>query len=349
MADFTELSKATMVSMTGFLNFYPMLKVCINNITVPFSLLSIAFFLVSIIISNGPTSLAADNFTQCLVEPHYRDLTTTEIVYYPTNSSYTSIFQSSIQNLRFFSPSTPGPLAIVTPVDEPQIQVALGCARDFAVQVRIRGNGHDMEGLSYRSPVPFLLIDLRNFCGITIDVANRTAWVEAGVTVSELYYRIAEKSSALGFPGSTWPSVGIGGFLSGGGYGTLMRKYGLGADNVIDIRFMDTTGNIYNDKQSIGADVFWAVRGGIASNYGIVLAWQIKLVHVPATVTVFNVRRTLEQNATNLVHKYQTFAPNTNRNLFIRARITPENLNTERHMSRPICKHRGFYSTLIKM
>lgn len=299
------------------------------KIVVLSSLLSIVFFLGMIIVSNVPTSSAADNFTQCLVEPHFVGITTAEIVYYPTNSSYTSIFQSSIQNLRFLSPSTPGPLAIVTPVDEAQLQVVLGCARDFAVQVRIRGNGHDMEGLSYRSPVPFLLIDLTNFRDITIDVANRTAWVQAGVTVSELYYRIAEISSALGFPGSTWPSVGIGGFLSGGGYGTLMRKYGLGADNVIDIRFMDKNGNIFTDKQSIGADVFWAVRGGIASNYGIVLAWQIKLVPVPATVTVFNVRRTLEQNATNLVHKYQTFAPDTDRNLFLRARITPENINAD--------------------
>ncbi|KAL6524053.1 hypothetical protein OROMI_031148 [Orobanche minor] len=294
---------------------------------IPFSLLSIPFFLTLIVISNVPTSSAADNFTRCLVEPHFVGITTAEIVYYPTNISYTSIFQSSIQNLRFSSPSTPRPLAIVTPIDEAQIQIFLGCARDFAVQVRIRGNGHDMEGLSYRSPVPFLLIDLTNFRDITVDVANRTAWVQAGVTVSELYYRIAEKSSTLGFPGSTWPSVGIGGFLSGGGYGTLMRKYGLGCDNVIDIRFMDKNGNIFTDKQSIGDDVFWAVRGGIASNFGIVLAWQIKLVPVPVTVTVFNVKRTLEQNATDLVHKYQTFAPDTDRNLFIRARITPENMN----------------------
>ena len=76
-------------------------------------------------------------------------------------------------------------------------------------------------------------------------------------------------------------------------------------------------------------DVFWSVRGGIALNYGIVLAWQIKLVPVPGTVTVSNVKRKIEQNATNLVHKYQTFAPSTNRNLFHRAQISPENLNTD--------------------
>lgn len=43
----------------------------------------------------------------------------------------------------------------------------------------------------------------------------------------------------------------------------------------------------------------------------------------------FEVKRTLEQNATQLVHKYQTFAAKTDRNLYIRAKITPVNLTPE--------------------
>lgn len=148
-------------------------------------------------------------------------------------------------------------------------------------------------------------------------------------TISELYYRIAEKNSTLGFAGSTWPGVSISGFLSGGGYGSLMRKYGLGADNVIDIQFMNKNSNIYMDKGSIGEDLFWAVRGGTASSYGIVLAWKIKLVPVPEIVTVFEIKRTLEQNVTKLVHLYQSFAPKTERNLHIRARMTTVNLTAD--------------------
>lgn len=79
----------------------------------------------------------------------------------------------------------------------------------------------------------------------------------------------------------------MGGFLSGGGYGSLMRKYGLGADNVVDIQFMNKNGNIYIGRSSIGEDLFWAIRGGTASSYGVVLSWKIKLVPVPIIVTVF--------------------------------------------------------------
>lgn len=198
-------------------------------------------------------------------------------------------------------------------MDETQTQIALGCAIEFGVQVRIRGGGYDSEGLSYTSNVPFVIIDLTNMRNIVVDAANGTAWVQAGATISELYYKIAEKNSNLGFAGSTWPGVSISGFLSGGGYGSLMRKYGLGADNVIDIQFMNKNSNIYMDKGSIGEDLFWAVRGGTASSYGIVLAWKIKLVPVPEIVTVFEIKRTLEQNVTKLVHLYQSFAPKTER------------------------------------
>ncbi|KAK9021847.1 hypothetical protein V6N11_011813 [Hibiscus sabdariffa] len=55
----------------------------------------------------------------------------------------------------------------------------------------------------------------------------------------------------------------------------------------------------------MGEDLFWAIRGGGGGSFGIVLAWKLKLVPVPANVTACRVTRTLEQNATKLVHRWQ--------------------------------------------
>ncbi|MFQ6638102.1 hypothetical protein Gotur_013002 [Gossypium turneri] len=46
----------------------------------------------------------------------------------------------------------------------------------------------------------------------------------------------------------------------------------------------------------MGEDLFWAIRGGGGGSFGIVLAWKLKLVAVPAIVTVFTVSKTVNSN-----------------------------------------------------
>ncbi|MBA0621887.1 hypothetical protein Godav_007470, partial [Gossypium davidsonii] len=46
----------------------------------------------------------------------------------------------------------------------------------------------------------------------------------------------------------------------------------------------------------MGEDLFWAIRGGGGGSFGIVLAWKLKLVTVPAIVTVFTVSKTVNSS-----------------------------------------------------
>lgn len=175
-----------------------------------------------------------EDFLQCLSLYSANATSISEVIYTPFNSTYTSVLDISLQNLRFRTPYTPKPLAIITPVDVSQVQAAVYCSRTHGLQLRVRSGGHDYEGQSYISNVPFVILDLVNLRRITVDVEDATAWVEPGATLGEVYYRIGEKSRTLGFPAGVCPTVGVGGHFSGGGYGALMRKYGLAADNIID-------------------------------------------------------------------------------------------------------------------
>ncbi|KAK2975278.1 hypothetical protein RJ640_001138 [Escallonia rubra] len=240
------------------------------------------------------------------------------IVYGPENTSDESDFGFLIPELRFATPTTTRPQVIVTPLDETHIQLTIHCAKKHGLEIRIRSGGRDFEGASYISEDPFVILDLFKLNSITIDVKNATAWVQPAATLGKLYYQISKKSKTLAFP--AWSTVGVGGHLSGGGYGALLRKYGLASDNVIDAKFIDVDGKIL-DRKSMGEDLFWALKGAGGGNFGVIVAFKIKLVAVPEKVTVFKVSRTLEQSATKLVHKWQYVAPSIHEDLTMALRI----------------------------
>nr|XP_043633740.1 tetrahydrocannabinolic acid synthase-like [Erigeron canadensis] len=295
-----------------------------------FQLTSFLFFLVfltlSFSVSWGALSSILNvtpdggDFISCVESTSDNFTAMSRLIYTPVNSSFLPLWEARVMILRFNKSSTPKPSIIVTPEDETQVRTILLCSKRYGYELRVRCGGHDFEGLSYTADVPFVMLDLNRMRSVDVDVGNRTAWVQGGAVLGELYYAISNKTNSLYFPAGLCSTVGVGGFLGGGGYGNLIRKYGTGADNVIDVRFMNVNGVILNRK-SMGEDLFWAIRGGGASSFGIVLAWKLSLVSVPELVTVFFVTKTIEEGATEILHKYQYVVPSGDRDLSMRVTI----------------------------
>ncbi|KAF9616837.1 hypothetical protein IFM89_032687 [Coptis chinensis] len=276
------------------------------------TLLPVVSLILVSFLSSSTSSSTDESFFHCL--------NASQQIYSPNTTSYSSLLSSYHENIRTSSFRAPKPFVIVTPNLESEIQAALLCSKKHGFKIRIRSGGHDYEGLSTTSNVPFIIIDLVNFRKITIDMDDETAWIQAGATLGEVYYAIANRSSVHAFPAGICPTVGVGGHISGGGFGTMLRKYGLASDNVVDAYLMDVNGKILNRK-SMGEDLFWAIRGGGGASFGIILSWKIKLVNVPPKVTVFTIGKTLDQGATKLLEKWQHVAYKLDANLFIRALV----------------------------
>ncbi|KAK1377870.1 FAD-binding Berberine family protein [Heracleum sosnowskyi] len=274
------------------------------------------FFLLLSNFCFSSSATQADAFLNCLALSNDSS-TISALVYTPANSTFDDALLYSINNLRFAQDSTPKPLVIITPTTESHIQNVIYCTKLTGLELRIRSGGHSFEGFSYVSSIPFVVLDLRNINKVVADVATATAWVDSGVTNGELYYYISRATSAYGFPSGLWANVGVGGILSGGGYGMLRRKYGLAGDNVIDARLIDANGNILT-RATMGEDLFWAIRGGGGGSFGVVVSWKVNLVPVPPVVTIFQVFRTIEQDMTNIFYKWQSVAPLLPKELDIR-------------------------------
>nr|XP_043615814.1 tetrahydrocannabinolic acid synthase-like [Erigeron canadensis] len=271
-------------------------------------------------VSRGALEITPDggDFISCVESTSDNFTAFSQLIYTPVNSSFLPIWEARFRDLRLINKSsTPKPSIIVTPDNEIQVRTTLLCSKRYGYELRIRSGGHDFEGLSSIADVPFVMLDLNKMRSVDVNVGKKTAWVEGGAVLGEVYYAISNKTNNLYLAAGICSTIGVGGYLSGGGYGYLIRKYGTGADNVLDIRFMNVDGVILN-KKSMGEDLFWAIRGGGASSFGIVLAWKLRLVPVPELVTVFSVNKTLEEGATEIVHKFQYAIPNGDRNLSIR-------------------------------
>ncbi|XP_022724689.1 berberine bridge enzyme-like 21 [Durio zibethinus] len=289
-------------------------------------LLAFVFIIFS---STAASDSIYESFLQCLKSQSNPSDHVPNIVYSPSNSSYNSVLQAHIRNARFNTSSTPKPVIIITPLRESHVSAAVICSKKIGFQLKIRSGGHDFEGVSYVSDKPFFILDMFNLRSISVNMVDQSAWVETGATLGELYYRIWEKSKVHGFPAGVCPTVGIGGHISGAGYGNMVRKYGLSVDHVVDAKIVDVNGQIL-DRKGMGEDIFWAIRGGGGASFGVILAYKIKLVPVPETVTVFEVERTLEQNATDVFYKWQTVAPITDNNLFMRMLVQPVTINRQK-------------------
>ncbi|GMH26891.1 hypothetical protein Nepgr_028734 [Nepenthes gracilis] len=200
-------------------------------------------------------------------------------------SNYHRILHFSGQNLRFSR--APEPSAIILPETKHQLSSSVICCRRAGLEIRVRCGGHSYEGLSSTSDhgASFVIIDMMNLNRVIMELESETAW-----------------------PGRA-RTVGVGGHISGGGFGFFSRKYGLAADNVLDAVLVDAEGRLL-DRESMGEEVFWAIRGGGGGLWGVVFAWKIKLLKFPPVITAFIVsRHGAKRRLAQLLHKWQHVAP----------------------------------------
>ncbi|MBD8022978.1 FAD-binding oxidoreductase [Microbacterium gallinarum] len=152
------------------------------------------------------------------------------------------------------------PAAVVVAADVHDVATTVACARRLGLHVAPQSTGHAAGALGPLTDT--ILLRTARLDGIAIDAEARTARVGAGVTAAALAAAVAEHGCAA--VSGMAPSVGVVGSTLGGGLGWLARSHGLGVNSILSIDAVDAQGHVIRVDAEHHADLFWAVRGGIA-------------------------------------------------------------------------------------
>jgi hypothetical protein len=168
------------------------------------------------------------------------------------------------------------------------VSLALRTAREHNLKLTVKGGGHSATGYCLSSGG--VVIDLSLMNRISLDKKKRIVHVEMGARWNDVYLYLMSSGSGLIPIGGGCPTVGIPGFMLGGGFSFVSRSYGMSIDNLISIGIVTADGEFRrvseNSKSKHDRDLFWACRGGGGGNFGIVVDMEIR-VHQPKTPQMF--------------------------------------------------------------
>lgn len=172
------------------------------------------------------------------------------------------------------------PQAVAYCATESDVAACVRFAQDNGLATAVRSGGHSAAGYSTG---PGLVIDVSRLAAVSTDGAT----VHLGPGTQGVDALNALATHGVQIAGGTCPTVAMGGWVQGGGFGYSARKYGMGCDRLVSARVVLADGRAVRASATDNPDLFWALRGGGGGNFGVVTAYEVTPVSIPR-LTLFN-------------------------------------------------------------
>jgi aclacinomycin oxidase len=162
-----------------------------------------------------------------------------------------------------------------------QVRRAVQDAVAAGTRIAVRGGGHGLENL-VDDPAIRTVVDMAGMTSVGYDPEHRAFAVGAGALLGNVY-----ESLYLGWgvaiPAGTCPSVGLGGYVQGGGFGAMCRRHGLIVDHLhgVEVVGVDASGQARatvatRDMSRDLGDLWWAHTGAGGGNFGVVTRYWFR-------------------------------------------------------------------------
>jgi FAD/FMN-containing dehydrogenase len=183
---------------------------------------------------------------------------------------------------------------------EDDVRHAVAFLQAHALPFAVRSGGHCFADLSSHGDV---VLDLEPMAGLRLE--GDTLVAGPGAQAAQFAPWLAARGRMLPSGGCPW--VGLGGLTLVGGFGLLGREAGLVCDRLDSLRLVDATAQALHADTTEHADLFWALRGAGAGQFGVVT--ELRLRTLPATAaTVVHAEWPLAQ-ALAVLSAWLAFAP----------------------------------------
>ncbi|EXJ69227.1 oxidoreductase [Cladophialophora psammophila CBS 110553] len=111
-------------------------------------------------------------------------------------------------------------------------------------------------------------------------------------------YRAASEQRVIVVGGHARTVGAAGGWLTGGGHSAWSNLYGLGVDNVLDVKLVNAQGKHVTVNQYTDADYFYALRGGGGSAWGVITSVTYRTHPEPTHIQVAAIQINATTNST---------------------------------------------------
>jgi FAD/FMN-containing dehydrogenase len=198
------------------------------------------------------------------------------------------------------------------------VAAAVNFARASGIPPVVKGGGHSYFGNSNRAGSLLVwthrlrLIELHDaFRGSGWPVGSAgvpAVSVGAGCPWGEVYRKVAVEHGRY-VQGGGCLTVGVAGFVQGGGFGSLSKQFGTGAANLLEAEVVTADGRIRTVNRWNEPELFYALRGGGGGTFGVVTRLTLRTHPLPSTIgaVLLDVTARDEASWRELVHKIVGF------------------------------------------
>jgi FAD/FMN-containing dehydrogenase len=198
------------------------------------------------------------------------------------------------------------------------IAAAVNFAREHNLRLVVKGGGHSYQGTS--NAPDSLLIWTRHMHDIDINASfvpqgcqsthapQRAVTVGSGTIWMQAYDAVTTKAGAY-VQGGGCTTVGVAGLIQSGGFGSFSKHYGMAASGLLEAEVVTADGKVRIANACTNPDLFWALKGGGGSTFGVVSKLTLRLRDLPelAGGANFTVKASSDDAYRRLVRQFVGF------------------------------------------